>query len=89
MAMGAAVSTAPSTAPEWRRHSRNLGFVNVDCELELVQDMLHHRELLRVHTQDAASAEIQNALDIGVVHKLIKDSNQSLFGLATLNQVVL
>ena len=73
------------------RISVSLGFVDDDCELELVQDMLHHRELLRVHTQGAVSAEVHHVFYIGVVRKLIKDSNQSLLGLATgaLNQVVL
>ena len=53
--------------------------MDVDCELELVQDML--REL---HTQGAVSAEVHHTFYIGAVHKLIKDSNQSLLGLATL-----
>ena len=35
------------------------------------------------------SAEVHHAFYIGVVRKLIKDSNQSLLGLATLNEVVL
>ena len=62
------------------RISVSLGFVDDDCELELVQDMLHHRELLRVHTQGAVSAEVHHAFYIGVVRKLIKDSNQSCWG---------
>ena len=63
--------------------------MDVDCELELVQIQDMFRELLRVHTPGAVSAEVHHAFYIGVVRKLIKDSNQSLLGLATLNQVVL
>ena len=87
MAPGGAIIVKFKGLLQALRISVSLGFVDVDCELELVQDML--RELLRVHTQGAVSAEVHHAFCIGVVHKLIKDSNQSLLGLATLNQVVL